>query len=195
MKTTALAAACAVVISTGTNYLLSSSSGVMRDIYQRWVRTGSDQARMIALQKVFVVALGAIAFCMIFIPTVLGLPISVLQYSYFAYTVYGVAVTPALFAALTWKRATRQGGLASIVGGFVTTVFFQLVLPRVAPSVMQSAQGETGLAVFGADPWGIPSIYPAAIVSIGLLVVVSLLTPPPTQAELKPIFGEAAGQT
>jgi len=190
MKTTALAAACAVVISTGTNYLLSSSSGVMRDIYQRWVRTGSDQARMIALQKVFVVVLGAIAFCMIFIPTVLGLPISVLQYSYFAYTVYGVAVTPALFAALTWKRATRQGGLASIVGGFVTTVFLELVLPRVAPSVMQAAQGQTGASVFGSDPWGIPSIYPAAIISIGLLVVVSLLTPPPTEAELKPIFGE-----
>jgi len=189
-----LAAACAVVISTGMNYLLSSSSGVMRDIYQRWFGTGSDQAKMIALLKVFVVVLGAIAFCMIFIPTVLGLPISVLQYSYFAYTVYGVAVTPALFAALTWKRATRQGGLASIVGGFVTTVFLELVLPRVAPSVMQAAQGQTGASVFGSDPWGIPSIYPAAIISIGLLVVVSLLTPPPTEAELKPIFGDTAAK-
>jgi SSS family solute:Na+ symporter/sodium/proline symporter len=189
-----LAAACAVVISTGMNYLLSSSSNVMRDVYQRWIGTGTDQAKMIALQKVFVVALGAIAFSMIFIPTVLGLPISVLQYSYFAYTVYGVAVTPALFAALTWKRATKQGGLASIIGGFVTTVLLELVLPRVAPSVMQAAQGQTGASVFGSDPWGIPSIYPAAIISIGLLVVVSLLTPPPTEAELKPIFGETAAK-
>lgn len=187
-----LAAACAVVLSTGMNYLLSSSSNVIHDVYQRMVRRtdSTDQAKMIALQKVFVVILGAVAFSMIFIPTVLGLPISVLQYSYFAYTVYGVAVTPALFAALTWRRATRQGGLASIIGGFVTTVFLELVLPRVAPSVMQAAQGQTGASVFGSDPWGIPSIYPAAIISIGLLVVVSLLTPPPTEAQLAPIFGE-----
>jgi Na+/proline symporter len=187
-----LAAACAVVLSTGMNYLLSSSSNVIHDVYQRMVRRtdSTDQAKMIALQKVFVVILGAVAFSMIFIPTVLGLPISVLQYSYFAYTVYGVAVTPALFAALTWRRATRQGGLASIVGGFVTTVFLELVLPRVAPSVMEAAQGQTGASVFGSDPWGIPSIYPAAAISIGLLVIVSLLTPPPTEAELAPIFGE-----
>jgi solute:Na+ symporter, SSS family len=188
-----LGAACAVVLSTGMNYLLSSSSNVMRDIYQRMVRPDADSAKSVALQKVFVVVLGAVAFCMIFVPTVLRLQISVLQYAYFAYTMYGVSVTPALFAALTWKRATRQGGLASIVGGFVATVVLELVLPRVAPSVMQAAQGQTGAAVFGADPWGIPSIYPAAVISIGLLVVVSLLTPPPTEAQLKPIFGDAPG--
>jgi len=184
-----LAAACAVVLSTGMNYLLSSSSNVIRDIYQKMVNTNADPTRMVALQKVFVVALGLCAFAMIFIPTALKLQISVLQYSYFAYTMYGVAVTPALFAALTWKRATRQGGLASIVSGALATVFFELVLPRIAPSVMQAAQGQAGAQVFGGDPWGIPTIYPAALISIGSLVVVSLLTPPPTAGELEPLFG------
>ncbi len=162
----------------------------MRDIYQRMVRPDADPDKMVALQKVFVVGLGLCAFAMIFIPTVLNLQISVLQYAYFAYTMYGVAVTPALFAALTWKRATRQGGLASIVSGALATVFFELVLPRVAPSVMEAAQGKVGAQVFGADAWGIPSIYPAAVISIGALVVVSLLTPPPTAQELAPLFGE-----
>ena len=41
---------------------------------------------------------------------------------------------------------------------------------------------------FGADPWGIPSIYPAAIISIGSLIVVSLLTPPPKPEELAGLF-------
>jgi len=103
-----------------------------------------------------------------------------------------VAVTPALFAALTWRRATRQGGLASIVGGAVATVFFEVVLPRVAPGVMESSHGLTGAAAmasnFGADPWGIPSIYPSALISIGLLVVVSLMTKAPTQQELERLF-------
>ena len=105
---------------------------------------------------------------MIFIPTYLKSEISVLRYAYFAYTMYGVSVTPALFAALTWKRATRQGGVASIVGGALATVFFEVLLPCLAPSVM-----------VGTDAWGIPSFYPAAVISIGLLVVVSLMTPPP----------------
>ncbi|HPS78012.1 MAG TPA: sodium:solute symporter family protein [Thermoanaerobaculaceae bacterium] len=183
-----LAAACAVVLSTGMNYLLSSSSNVMRDIYQGMVNKNSDPTKMVALQKVFIVVMGLVAFLMIFIPTVLKWQISVLQYAYFAYTLYGVAVTPALFAALTWKRATRAGGLASIVGGTVATIFFEFALPRLAPSVLVASK--TG-SYFGADPWGIPSIYPAAIISIGLLIVVSLMTAKPTEEELAPLFGAA----
>jgi SSS family solute:Na+ symporter/sodium/proline symporter len=185
-----LGAACAVVLSTGMNYLLSSSSNVMRDIYQGMIRPDADPARMVALQKVFVVALGVCAFLMIFIPTILKSQISVLQYAYFAYTMYGVAVTPALFAALTWKRATWQGGIASITLGALATVFFELVLPRVAPWVMQTAPGAAGAQVFGADAWGIPSIYPAALISIGSLIVVSLLTARPTEQQLAPLFGK-----
>jgi hypothetical protein len=42
--------------------------------------------------------------------------------------------------------------------------------------------------VFGADPWGIPSIYPSALVSIAMLVLVSLLTPRPKPEELEKLF-------
>ncbi len=181
-----LGAACAVVLSTGMNYLLSSSSNVMRDIYQKMINPNADPTKMVALQKVFIVCMGFVAFLMIFVPTALKWQISVLQYAYFAYTLYGVAVTPALFAALTWKRATRAGGLASIIGGTLATIFLELVLPRVAPSVMVAASANS---YFGADPWGIPSIYPAALISIGALVVVSLMTAKPTEEELAPLFG------
>jgi SSS family solute:Na+ symporter/sodium/proline symporter len=191
-----LAAACAVVLSTGMNYLLSSSSNVMRDIYQGMINPNADPNKMVALQKVFIVVMGLCAFLLIFIPTYFKLQISILQYAYFAYTMYGVAVTPALFAALTWKRATWQGGVASIVGGAAATVFFEVLVPRIAPQVMESAKGLTGLAAmnstFGADPWGIPSIYPSAIISIGLLVVVSLMTPPPKPEVLAKLFPEVA---
>jgi Na+/proline symporter len=190
-----LGAACAVVLSTGMNYLLSSSSNVMRDIYQGMINPNADPTKMVALQKVFIVVMGFCAFLMIFIPTVLKSQISILQYAYFAYTMYGVAVTPALFAALTWRRATWQGGLASIIGGALATIFFEFVLKAIAPGVMEGANGLTGAAAmagnFGADPWGIPSIYPSAIISIGLLVVVSLLTPKPDPKTLERLFGKA----
>ena len=172
-----LGAACAVVISTGMNYLLSPSTNIIRDVYQRFIRQDADQKTVVALQKVFVVVLGLAAFLMIWVPTHFGWRISVLKYAYFAYTMYGVSITPALLAALSWKRATRAGGLASIVSGAVMALLLELVVPYAFPGVMQ-----------GGDPWGIPSIYPSAIVSIGALFVVSLLTPKPTPDELKGLF-------
>ena len=172
-----LGAACAVVISTGMNYLLSPSTNIMRDIYQRFMHPATDQRKLVALQKVFVVVLGAAAFLMIFVPTVLHARISVLSYAYFAYTMYGVAITPALLAALTWRRATRVGGLASIISGAVTAIVYELVIPRAFPSVLKAG-----------DPWGIPSIYPALLVSVFFLVAGSLLSPKPKPEELKTFF-------
>ncbi len=172
-----LGAACAVVISTGMNYLLSPTTNIMRDMYQRFLNPTAEQRKMVALQKTFVVVLGFCAFLMIFVPTALHSRISVLSYAYFAYTMYGVAITPALLAALAWKRATRAGGLASILSGAAMALVLELIVPNLFPGVMK-----------GGDPWGVPSIYPAAIVSIGALVLVSLATPPPKPAELETFF-------
>ena len=174
-----LGAACAVVISTGMNYLLSPSTNIMRDIYQRFMHSETDQKKLVALQKVFVVVLGVAAFLMIFVPTVLHARISVLSYAYFAYTMYGVSITPALLAALTWKRATRVGGVASIVSGAVMAVIFELVIPNAFPSVLK-----------GGDPWGIPGIYPAVIVSVLCLIVGSLLSSKPRPEELGEFFAK-----
>ena len=41
----------------------------------------------------------------------------------------------------------------------------------------------------GGDPWGIPLIYPALFISVAALVIVSYLTPPPDEKELKKMFG------
>jgi Na+/proline symporter len=172
-----LAAACAVVISTGMNYLLSPSTNLLRDILGRGRGEGDDERRTVVLQKVLVVALGLCAFAMIFIPTVLKSDISVLKYSYFAYTIYGVAITPALFAALTWRRATPAGGTASIVSGAVVTLFLEVVLPQVAPEAMK-----------GGDPWGIPTIFPAFAASLLGLLIGSYATRPPEQARLEKLF-------
>jgi SSS family solute:Na+ symporter/sodium/proline symporter len=170
-----LGAACAVVISTGMNYLLSPSTTVMRDIYQRFMKKDAGDKGMVALQKVLIVVIGVLAFLLATQLT------SVLQMSLFAYTIYGVAITPALIAALAWKRATRAGGLASIISGTVVCLFF-FILSKLLP-VEQVPDG---------DPWGIPLIYPALIASLAALVVVSLMTPRPKPEELEKFFPGAA---
>ena len=172
-----LGAACAVVISTGMNYLLSPTTNIMRDIYGRFINPAASESRKIALQKLFVVLLGICAFLMIFIPTIMGSRISVLRYAYTAYTMYGVAITPALLAALAWKRATKAGGLASIIGGGVAAVILELIVPNLFPSVIVSG-----------DPWGIPGIYISFLVSLGCLITVSLLTEPPREEDIERLF-------
>lgn len=172
-----LAAAVVVVISTGMNYLLSPSTNIIRDIYQSFINPDAEQKKLVALQKVIIVIIGFVAFLMIFIPTVMGIQISVLKYAYTAYTIYGVAITPALLAALTWKRATKQAGVISIVSGTLVVFILDIVI----------TYGFRDLLIDG-DPWGIPSIYPGLLVSIGTLVIVSYLTPKPEKEVLDKLF-------
>lgn len=166
-----LGAACAVVISTGMNYLLSPTTTIMRDIYQRFSKKEPAQSAMVALQKVFVVVIGVIAFFLAMRLT------SVLGMAYFAYTIYGVAITPALIAALAWKRATRAGGLASIISGTAACILLKVIAEVLPPD--KAPEG---------DPWGIPLIYPALVISLGTLIVVSLLTKKPAPEELEKFF-------
>ncbi len=166
-----LGAACAVVISTGMNYLLSPSTNIIRDLYQRFIRNEASQSSLVALQKVFVVVLGLLAF---FLATRLT---SVLSMAYFAYTIYGVAITPTLIAAISWKRATKAGGLASITSGTTVCIFL-----RILAEVLPAEKAPEG------DPWGIPLIYPSLLVSVLSLIIVSLLTKKPEPETLIKFF-------
>jgi SSS family solute:Na+ symporter len=169
-----LGAACAVVISTGMNYLLSPSTTIMRDLYQRFTKRTISQKNSIALQKVLVVVIGVVAYLL---ATQLK---SVLEMSFYAYTIYGVAITPALIAALAWKRATKIGGLVSITAGTVVCLAL-IVLSKI----------EGLIPVVDGDPWGVPIIYPALFASLAGLVIGSLLTPKPKPEELEKFFPKA----
>ena len=153
-----LAAACVVVLSTGMNYLLSPTTNMMRDVYQRFFNPEPNPKMMVVAQRICVVIVGIVAYLL---ATRLQ---SVLSMAIFAYTIYGVSITPALIAALAWKRATKAGGLTSIISGSVVCIGLQ-VLTSTVPSINQ-----------GGDPWGIPIVYPALAVSLGSLIIVSLMT-------------------
>jgi SSS family solute:Na+ symporter len=168
-----LGAAVVVVLSTGMNYLLSPTTNIMRDIYQRFINPNADQRKMVALQRVCVVVLGVIAY---FLATRLR---SVLNMAYFAYTIYGVSITPALIAALAWKRATKAAGIASIISGATACIVLRIIASLLPP----------GSAPDG-DPWGIPIIYPGIVISVGTLVIVSFATKRPSSETLVKLFPE-----
>jgi SSS family solute:Na+ symporter len=172
-----LGAATAVVISTGMNYLLSPTTTLMRDVYHRFVNRDAPQRKVILLQKLFIVLVGVLAYVM---ATRMS---SVLENAYFAYTLYGVVITPALIAALASKRVTKAAGVASIVLGTVVTVFLKLS-GSLWPQIMRP------LGDANADPFGIPIIYPGLAVSLLSLLLVSLFTRPPDREALAKFFPE-----
>jgi SSS family solute:Na+ symporter len=162
-----MAAIVAVLISTANSFLLVPATNVVRDVYQRFINPDLPDKKMILLSRIVVVVLGAIAFALIrFFPTIL-------EAAYAAYTVYGAGITPALIAVFFWKRATAAGGVSSILGGLSITVVWEIVNK-----------------IQGGLPFGIPTIYPALIGSLALLIIVSLSSPKPSPEKWKPFFKE-----
>lgn len=176
-----LGAATAVVISTGMNYLLSPTTTLMRDIYQRFLRPKdagageSSEKSLIWIQKGLIIVVGVVAFFLAWRMR------SVLENAYFAYTIYGVAITPALLAALISKRVTKAAGVVSIVLGTLVTLFLKAA-GSIWPSIMRPVGDPNG------DPFGIPILYPALAVVLVCLVVISRFTKKPSPEVLAKFF-------
>ncbi|MCK4404263.1 MAG: sodium:solute symporter family protein [candidate division Zixibacteria bacterium] len=155
-----LAAIVAVIVSTADSFLLVPSTNIMRDIYQRFINPNVSQKRMVLYSRLVVIGLGIIAFIQVkFFTTVLAMAL-------YAYTMYGVGVTPATLAAFFWKRATPTGGVCSIALGMVSTIGWELL----------------------KKPFGIPTVYPALALSVSSLIIISLLTPKPKEEKVRPFF-------
>ena len=168
-----LAGAVAIIFSTATTFLLVPSTGLARDVYQRFLRPGAGSATVIRFQRLSMVGLGALALV---ITTRFE---SILDMALYAYTMVGAAVTPALLAAFLWRRASPMGGVISISAGIGTTLVF-------------GALNSAGLdRVFFLPTDYDYVIYPAAVASITGLVLGSLATAPPRPEQVEPFV--AAG--
>jgi SSS family solute:Na+ symporter len=155
-----LAAIVAVIVSTADSFLLVPSTNIMRDIYQRFVNPNVSQKRMVLYSRIVVIVLGVVAFVQVrFFTTVLAMAL-------YAYTMYGVGITPATLAAFFWKRATPAGGVCSIASGMVTTIVWELL----------------------KKPFDVPTVYPALILSVSSLIIISLLMPKPKEEKWRPFF-------
>ncbi len=117
-----LAAAIAFMITTGDSFLLSSATSIYNDIVKPYVR------RELTEKESFLVVRGLIVFLGLFAYLLITKFSDILGMMMYAYTMYGAAITPALIAALCWKKVTPLGGLSSIIAGGVTTLVWELGL-------------------------------------------------------------------
>ncbi len=155
-----LAASVAIITSTGNSFLLTPSTNLTRDIYQRFINPAADPKMVIVFQRVMVILLGVMAYLLLTqFQTILAMALT-------AYTMVGAGLTPALLAAFLWKRVTVAGGVASIATGMGVTLFI-----TIANAVLMHYQGAQLLSEQYI-------ILPAASLSIFVLIAVSLATKP-----------------
>ena len=171
-----LAAAVAIVLSTGNSFLLIPSTNIARDIYQRFINPGAHERQMLRVQRATIVAFGVLALGLI---TQFD---SVLAMALYAYSLVGASLTPALLAAFLWKRVTPAGGVACILGGMGTI----LVLGILSRFGVDFSWGEFDFA--SSDYIVIPGVA----ASLSLLIGVSLLTPASPKEKWEPFFRQAA---
>ena len=152
--------AAAIIVSTANSFLLTPSTNLIRDVYQRFVDPHVTDRQVILYTRCIVVVLGGLGYAAGgFFPTILAMAL-------WAYTMYGAGITPALLGALLWRRATPLGGLSSILVGMLTTFIWEII------GLVRGVDG-TPAYLFGFE-----TAYPALALSIGTLVFVSLATPP-----------------
>ena len=161
----------AIIVSTADSFLLIPATNLTRDVYSRYINPGATEKQILFISRGLVLVLGIIAFLLV------SQFKTVLNAAFTAYNIYGTSITPALLAAFLWKRATKEGAIASIITGATVTIVWTYFLP--------GWEGFTNLHPFLQE-----LTYPAAGLSVSALVVGSLLTPAPPPESLDQFFND-----
>jgi SSS family solute:Na+ symporter/sodium/pantothenate symporter len=172
-----LAAPFGAVMATVSTYLVVIASGVVRDIYQRFVRPQAGDAELRRVSHVVMVLLG-----------LLGVaanvnPVQFLQ----KLVVFSTTSTASTFVAAAlmlayWRRATVAGVMAAMLCGAATVLALFTCGPLVEGKALFDAY-----QLLGLDPivWGLAASSVAGI-------TVSLMTRPPAESIVSQMFDAPA---
>jgi solute:Na+ symporter, SSS family len=165
-----ICASVAIITSTGNSFLLTPSTNLTRDIYQRFINPDASEKTIVLFQRLMVLLLGIVAWML------LTQFRTILDMAFTAYTMIGAGLTPALLAAFLWKRVTTAGGVASIATGMGVTLLI---------TIINSVRAEP-LIPFDYI------VLPAAGLSVIVLISVSLLTAPDPKSKWEPFYEKDA---
>ncbi len=161
-----MGAVFAKVISTANNYLFSPATNLINDVYTRFINKEASHKNVLLVSRLLVVLLGIWALYQ-----GLGLE-SILAKAMYAYTIYSAAITPVVMATFFWKRVTAAAAVTSIALGTAVTIFWNEGAKLLPPYLAER-----------------DAIFPALIVSVISLIIVTLVTPPPRKEQVDPFFG------
>jgi SSS family solute:Na+ symporter len=149
-----LAAALAAVMSTASAGLLASSTLLANDVYAGFIARGDHNKVLVSRMTTLLVGIVVLVISLIVSDVVGALTV--------AYDLLSGALFVPIVGALFWRRATAAGALASMAAGSVVVVIFMVL---------------DGLFANTPIIWGM-------LASLVVFVVVSLLTPRPSEERM-----------
>jgi sodium/proline symporter len=149
-----LAAVLAAIMSTADSQLLVTSSALTEDLYRVIIRPGAAEKELVWVSRGTVIGVAVIACSIALKPDR-----SVLELVAYAWAGFGATFGPLVVMSLYWKRMTRNGAIAGIIGGGITVLIWK--------------QLKGGL-------FDLYEIIPGFLASVGLIVLFSLLDRPPS---------------
>ena len=166
-----LSAILAAIMSTAASQLLVASSALSNDIYHGLFHKHASEKETMLVSRISVLLIAAIALFLGMDPYS-----SIFGIVSYAWAGLGASFGPAVFMSLYWKRMTRNGAIAGVCVGAVSTILFNYLKTHVG---------------------GIFSVYellPAFILAVIAIVVFSLLDKAPSQDMLNE-FDQAVAQS
>ena len=179
-----LGAGIMAAVMASDSQILALSTMFTEDVFAYYgAKERFGEAVQVHTGRLFVILLTVVAY-----GVALQAPAAIfdlaVQYAFSGYA----ALAPLLVAALFWRRSTKWGALAStlwVAASVISIAVFQAVVS--APQTVWSLSGldvlqrtAGGTLVFGFLP-----VVPMTLISALLMIVVSLLTQPPTTATLR----------
>ncbi len=161
-----MAGILAATISSSDSYLLIAASAFSKNIFQGVLKKDATDKQVMILSRIALLVITAIAiFIALDENSVIFTIVS------FAWAGFGATFGPLMLFSLFWKRINRAGAIAGMIGGGVMVFVWNLAVRPLG-----------GL-------FDIYELLPAFIFSCICIVVVSLLTAPPSK-EIEQEFDE-----
>ena len=153
-----MAGILAATISSSDSYLLISASAFAKNIFQGVIKKNATDKQVMLVTRITLLVIALIA--MIFALDENSVIFNIVS---FAWAGFGATFGPLMIFCLFWKRTTRWGAVAGMVGGAGMVFLWNLVISKLG-----------GL-------FAIYELLPAFIFSCICIVVVSLLTKKPSK--------------
>ncbi len=153
-----MAGILAATISSSDSYLLIAASAVAKNIYQGVAKKDATDKQVMRISRITLLVIAVIAAIIAMDENSV-----IFKVVSFAWAGFGATFGPIMLFSLFWKRVNRAGAIAGMVSGAGMVFLWKLVISKLG-------------GVFA-----IYELLPAFLFSCIVIVVVSLLTAPPSQ--------------
>lgn len=160
-----LAAITSAMMSTVDSLLLVAGSALSEDLYQTFIHPAASRKARMRVARTGILIVGSLPLGSIWLGWGQGELIQFIVLLFTALMASGFFMP--VMGGIWWKRATKEGAIAAMLGGASTTFLWK---------------------IFG--PGTVDPVLPGFLISALLLVVVSLLSPPPPEHAIAPYFSK-----